>query len=399
MPSSSQLNEDQLISSFWESYSGDSTPHSGRREHLWLYHSINIPFPTTPLRQALLSLAYVRAGRLQHSRNLVLKGQEIYGQALRLMQSALYSPELMLNDEILAAARCMVLYEAFESTSGDMAAWQNHIMGIGRIIQLRGPTRHRGPLSNSILESMRYSAMIVSLTRRESSFFGNPDWVMQPWRDTSKDVHQRLYDYGFTLSNLFHMGETAHQHSGGAEFLRILEQIRDSYRGMEMLHEELLSVRTEHPHPLNVDALHELPFGDTTYAITSATLLALDLAFSTFAAALIEKSSSDFLNEHQDLLREISSHTDPPRRRALSKQVLRLLQYCLQTRVEHTRSKAIFPLSVVRWELRAIPEDHAQVQALFDTIASAGQFRIARSVQNAGRAMLPSVVAWTSNKG
>ncbi|KIX92730.1 uncharacterized protein Z520_11582 [Fonsecaea multimorphosa CBS 102226] len=406
VPSPSQLIEDQLLSCFWEGYSTDSSQHSGAREPAWLYHSINISGPTTSLRQALLSLAYIRTGRLQSNQTLILKGQEIYGQTLRLMQSALYDSTLVLHDETLAAARCMVLYEAFESTSEDMDAWQSHIMGIARIIQLRGPGRHRDPLSKSILESMRYNAMIVCLARRESSFFSNPDWLLQPWADdTPKDIEQRIYDYGFTLSNLIQMGEAAYQRSDRAEILRILEQIRNSYVGMTALHEELLAMQPEH-YPLAAHhhvllAIDERPFGETTHAITCAILLALDLFFSTYAAALIDKCA-DFLSDGHEhgyhdslILAGISRYTDPARRLDLARQILRLLQYCLQTTpFEYARPRIIFPLNVVRWELRTIPQDRAQVQALFDTIASANQFRIARSVQNAGSKTLPSVVSW-----
>ncbi|KIW30982.1 uncharacterized protein PV07_02667 [Cladophialophora immunda] len=391
-PSPSQVNEDQLISSFWEGYSTVSPQYSRTREPAWLYHSINISASITPLRLALLSLAYTRTGRLQNNQTLIRKGQEIYGRVLRLTQNALYDPQLMRHDELLAAARCMVLYEAFESTSEDMAAWQSHIIGIARIMQLRGPDHHRDPLPKSILESMRYNAMIVCLVKRESSFFGNPDWLMQPWADTSKDLDQRLYDYGFTLSNLFQRGEAAYHRSDRTEILRILERIRNSYLGMTTLNEELLAVQTE-DYPVNEHALNELHVGETTFAITSAILLALDLSFSIYAAALIAKCPDDFFTEHQDLLAEISSHTDESRRRDLSKQVLWLLQHSLQTRFEYSRPRIIFPLNVVRWELRAIPEYKVQVQALFETIASGNQVRIARSVQNAGCSTMPSIIS------
>ncbi|EXJ66468.1 uncharacterized protein A1O5_10620 [Cladophialophora psammophila CBS 110553] len=391
-PSMCQLNEDQVISSFWEGYSTSSTPYSRTREPAWLYHSINVSAPTTPLRQALLSLAYIRIGRLQNNQTLILKGQKIYGQTLRLMQNALYDPQLMRHDEILAAARCLVLYEAFESTSEDMAAWQSHIIGIARMIEIRGPERHRDPLPKSILESIRYNAMIVCLTRKAPSFFGYPNWLTQPWADTPKDLDQRLYDYGFALSDLIQRGEAIYRRSARTEVILILEQIRDGYVGMAALKKDLLEMHAEHD-VFEGHALNEPPFGETTVAITSAILIALDLAFSVYAAALIEKYPADLFNEHHDLVAEICRYTDASRRRNLSKQVLRHLQYCLQTRFEYARPRLIFPLNVVRWELRTIPEDRAQIQALFEAISSSNQFRIARSVQNAGCSTLPSVVS------
>ena len=43
--------------------------------------------------------------------DIVKSGQQIYGEALRLLQDALYDQDLMWNDETLAGVRALVLYE------------------------------------------------------------------------------------------------------------------------------------------------------------------------------------------------------------------------------------------------------------------------------------------------
>ncbi|KAH0837397.1 hypothetical protein FOPE_05043 [Fonsecaea pedrosoi] len=393
-PSSIQLNDAQLVSSFWDRYSADPARSSRVREPAWLYHSLCITTPTTTLRLALLSLAYTRTGRLQNNQVLLTKGQELYCQALRSMQTALYDPQLMRSDDTLAAARCMVLYESFESTSGDMGAWQNHIKGIARIIQLRGPKCHCDPLPKSILESMRYNAMVVCLTTKESSFLGGSDWPMQPWTETPKDFEQQLYDYGFTLANLFRRGEEACRCFDRGVILQIFEEIRDCYSGMGTLREELMAFHGEHDHSNRRglrDPSSSKPI-ETGSAFDLALLLALELSFSIFAVALIDQCPTDIFDRRPDLRAEISAHTDTSRRRDVSKLVIRLVHRCLGAGFEHARQRLIFPLNVVRWEVRKTPEDSARVKALFETIASGNQFRIARSVHDAGCSTLPSVV-------
>ena len=323
---------------------------------------------------------------------MVFRGQQIYGQTLRLMQNALYDPRLMQDDNTLAAARCMVLYESFESTSEDMAAWQNHIHGIARMIEMRGPHRHRDPLSKSILESMRYNMMIVCLMRRESSFLGSQDWLTTPWVDTTKDLDQRLYDYGFALSNMMQSSEEMSRIMAPQQLPRMLEQIYTGYTGLVSLNDELLAMQTQHSQFTGA-AAHEIRFGETTFAITSALIIALDLTSSLFAAALVQKCGDNIPGALQNLVGQIRRYIDPTRRRELAKKVLRQLEFCLQTQFEYMRPKVIYPLNVVRWELRNDPEAKVQIQALFEAIAAKDQFRIARGVQRAGRSTLPSVVA------
>ena len=52
--------------------------------------------------------------------------------------------------------------QLFQSTSAAPAGWLNHISGIARLLELRGPDKHHGSLPRALLESSRY--MLVSKT-------------------------------------------------------------------------------------------------------------------------------------------------------------------------------------------------------------------------------------------
>ncbi|EXJ61909.1 hypothetical protein A1O7_02340 [Cladophialophora yegresii CBS 114405] len=433
-PSPRQANETQLISSFWETYSASATRYPGPREPAWLYRSVSSAMtaaaPSVLLKQALLSLAYIRIGRLDDDQVLIIRGQQIYGNSLRLMQTALHDPNLAHSDDILVAARCMVLYESFESTSGDMAAWQNHILGISRIIHLRGVHRTCDPMSRSVLESIRYNVMIVSLMRSTASFLGGSEWLTVPWAGVSKSLDQRLFDYGFTLANLMQRSETLststskpgpsqhrrqqlhHSTPERQTIIEILEQTLACYIGLANLRFELLATQTKTLRVANPPSIQnqQLYNEDNTtdeqdihlkradndpQSITLAILLALDLTFCIFASALVQHHFGDqdhTSHSHHDLFAQLAVFLASTRRLRLGQQLLRHVQLSCAARSEHLRPRVIFPLNVLRWEMRHRPAEAAQVRALFEAVASRGKFRIARGVQNAGKKLVPGIV-------
>lgn len=411
-PSSECLLEDQLISAFYESYASRSLKHPSKTaDPAWLYHSLRITFPTETLRQALFSLACIRLGRLNDDQATVIKGHQVYGQALRLMQQALYDPILMRHEETLAAARCMILYEAFEATSENMTSWFNHIQGIARILELRGPRCHHSPLTQTILESTRYYVMIVGMMQRRPSFLGRAEWLTEPWVDGHKNFEQRYIDYGFYLSDLSHQGDSIISQDASAdpvsrhvEFVQVLRGLQCGLDAVTALRKELLQISIEQARscpPGNIDQnLCSVDFGEEAgTTITSATLNALDLSYSLFAAALLHRYRGHPSSEHDSVVSQFGPYVDQGRRLMLARQILQDLEACSHGSFEHIRARMIFPLNVLRWELRQHPEEFGRVNGLFDVIAGKSKYRIGRSVQKEGTFALPlAVVEGKANK-
>ncbi|KIV82293.1 hypothetical protein PV11_04414 [Exophiala sideris] len=399
------LLEDQCISVFWEGFSAKSvTDPRPASDPAWLHHILNISSPADRLRQALLSLAYTRIGRLNNDPVAVIRGQQVYGQALQAIQQALYDPHWTRHDETLAAARCMVLYESFESTSESMTSWFNHIGGVARIIQLRGPRSHRKPLQRTILESMRYNAMIACMMRRQDSFFAQHQWLTEPWMDDTKSLEQRYIDQGFVLSSMYGKSDALMQlnvyneMSIRQEILEILRRLLDGLSNLRDLSQELAEVEAQcarsKPAGYNVKELCTPQTGEVSIAVASATIIALELSYAMLAAALVNGYTDrlHFDDDDSGILADISSYMDQCRRLTLSRQLLQDLQTCLEGNFDCTRARLIFPLNVVRWELRESPEDSAKVRELFDFAAAKGKYRIVRSIQKAGRSSVPSIV-------
>ncbi|KAI1609374.1 hypothetical protein EDD37DRAFT_162038 [Exophiala viscosa] len=400
------LLEDQCISVFWDGFSArsvtDSRPAS---DPAWLHHILNISSPVDTLRQTLLSLAYTRLGRLNDDPAAVLRGQQVYGQALKTMQQALYDPHWSRHDETLAAARCMVLYESFESTSESMTSWFNQIGGVAQIIELRGPQNHRRPLQRTILESMRYNVMIACTMRRKDSFFAQHQWLTEPWRDDIKNLEQRYIDQGFVLASMLERSDALSQRNSCDEFstrravVDILRRLLDGLSNLQALSQELAEVEAQYarskPAGYNVKELCTPQTGEVTIAVASATIMALELSYATLAAALVSRYTSKLQLDHDDssILAGIRPYLDQSRRLTLSRQLLQDLETCLEGRnLDFTRGRLILPLNVVRWELREYPEDSAKIGELFDFATAKGKYRIARSVLKAGTSPLPDIV-------
>lgn len=119
----------------------------------------------------MLALSLTRYGRLQTDNDAVLRGQEFYGEALALLQKSIYDQERVWQDETLVCVRAVVLYELFESTSDNSAAWQHHLSGMTHLIELRGPDRSYAPMAQSVLEDVRYA--LVSAFREFKDILAN----------------------------------------------------------------------------------------------------------------------------------------------------------------------------------------------------------------------------------
>lgn len=141
--------ESNITCWFWRSYT------LGKES--WLGYALEIASPTVTLRKALLALSLTRFGRLHANPNAIIQGHAVYSQALIHLQSALYDSQLAWNDETLVSVRALVLYEVFETTSDDPSAWQNHLTGMTRLMELRGPHKHRSPMARAVFEDVRYA--------------------------------------------------------------------------------------------------------------------------------------------------------------------------------------------------------------------------------------------------
>ena len=113
------LQDDQIISSFWNRYipvetaAHDPSPCPALQEMIMLNNCNPL------LQMSLKALAMTRLGWLNGDAVLSTRGRTQYGLALKNLQRALWDKTLMWEDSTLAAAYCLSIYEVFIPPSGD----------------------------------------------------------------------------------------------------------------------------------------------------------------------------------------------------------------------------------------------------------------------------------------
>ena len=180
------LDEVQIVSWFWENHTKQG----------WMFFALQIANPTPTLKQSLKALSVTRYGRTYNNEQWMRRGRSLYSEALSTLQKTLHKKPF--HDETLASARCLVLYEYLESTSGNPNAWETHLSGLERLLLFRG--RGETVLARKVFEDCRYPLMCKAIMRRERSPFCEKEWLLD-------DDGQLIWNYGFEMAALLSASE------------------------------------------------------------------------------------------------------------------------------------------------------------------------------------------------
>lgn len=170
----------------------------------WLEYVVKLPAPLPVLDQALLAISLTHCGRVQESSTLVMEGRRLYAHSLHLLQIALGNTASCLHDDTLAAVAMCVLHELLNPTSTTRPqGWLEHLAGVSRLVEVRGPDRHRTARSRAALEHIRHLLMMRSLLHRRASVLSEPAWLEEPWQGVEKSLEQQVFDCGLILGAVF----------------------------------------------------------------------------------------------------------------------------------------------------------------------------------------------------
>ena len=136
---------------------------------------MDIPSPMATLRQSLRALAVTRYGRLNGDEQWLQQGRRLYSEALLTLQKTLHAQPY--HDETLASARALVVYEFLESTSENPNAWETHLSGLARLLEVRG--KPRSAIAKAVFSDVRFPLMCKALMRREKSPFSEDGWLVE----------------------------------------------------------------------------------------------------------------------------------------------------------------------------------------------------------------------------
>ena len=146
------------------------------------------------LANAFSALSVSRVGKENQDARLVRESTKIYGKALKDMQLALYDPDRMHSDHVLVASMLLGLYETFESSALDSRSWLSHAQGAARLIQLRGPDRHRHRQAHHVFLGSRMPTIYAAIAQRRRTYLAAEDWLTTPWGSQHRTYFDRLVD-------------------------------------------------------------------------------------------------------------------------------------------------------------------------------------------------------------
>jgi hypothetical protein len=125
----------------------------------WTKMVPNIIKIARPIESAGLAVALARLGLELGDSRYTQQSLKLYGQGLKEMQLALYDPARMYSDELLGACMLLTSYEMIQCPSQGRYGYLNHHNACARLIQLRGPQRHRKGYGHALFMLFRYWAV------------------------------------------------------------------------------------------------------------------------------------------------------------------------------------------------------------------------------------------------
>ena len=156
-----------------------------RSHSLWLAEVAGKPAHSPPLTWAIRAISISRLARQAGDDTLMETSRRIYGKALIKLNNALQDGEDGLSSDTLSATLLLSFYEIFNCTDRD--SWVRHAGGAGRLIQLRGPDRHRTGFGRLVFAACRSSLIMDAFEKRVPCFLAEPAWRKLCW-----EIHSDL---------------------------------------------------------------------------------------------------------------------------------------------------------------------------------------------------------------
>lgn len=129
--------------------------------------------------QCLLALSQVYFGSQRDVPDVSARGRVLYVQSLSRLNTTLSDTHLRQTDDTLLSIMIFFLYEMLVLSTS--AAWIEHALGLGRLIELRGPDSFNRPDQRTLFEVNRFIIILASLAIAKPTFLSRPEWKTVPW--------------------------------------------------------------------------------------------------------------------------------------------------------------------------------------------------------------------------
>ncbi|KAF4624353.1 hypothetical protein G7Y89_g13819 [Cudoniella acicularis] len=143
--------------------------------------------------QAVKALSSIYFGRLHRQKESFDAGMISYCKALRLLGVDLKDPKAAFALPSVTNVLSLVIFEMMASSGGGMI---QHLGGVHRLIQARGPERHQTRPELDVFETCRLGMVHNYMEKKKRCFLEEPQWQTVPWaiHPEAKDLLSLLCD-------------------------------------------------------------------------------------------------------------------------------------------------------------------------------------------------------------
>ena len=124
--------------------------------------------------QAFLSFAVVFFGTQHGQANITDQGYAMHGVALKQLNQALSDSKCYTRDEVILSVVTLALLECFVPTGPEY--YLKHMIGLERLLELRGPGSHYCPTSSELHKGVRHMILFASLRTGKASILARTEW-------------------------------------------------------------------------------------------------------------------------------------------------------------------------------------------------------------------------------
>ncbi|KAM3078629.1 hypothetical protein ACMFMG_006497 [Clarireedia jacksonii] len=153
-------------------------------------------------QESLDALALMYFSRVTHLKDVEIDASKQYVQALQKLRTGLTTPDSLYDFQTLGSISALIFYELLAFNKGD--GWTSHADGLARLMELRGPSRHKNCPERSVFLEHRVVLVTRAILFRRRTFLARPEWKTVPWEDDpqSKSIIDFLLDILCDFSGL-----------------------------------------------------------------------------------------------------------------------------------------------------------------------------------------------------
>lgn len=122
---------------------------------MWIHSIPSLPYLTPAMETSIMAMCFAKLADFNGDERLRFEGLQLYHRALRELQLALLDPELLYDEQTLGACVALTHYELSQCPSDSMEPYMNHVAGCEKLLQIRGPERHKDGLAHKIFTHFR----------------------------------------------------------------------------------------------------------------------------------------------------------------------------------------------------------------------------------------------------